>query len=258
MRKCLLSIEDRLTLEKYRVCFKEEEKNPFTIGVNDLFDKERLEAYLKLVQNELQAPDLMVAASAFSKRYSYLIVVPALYSFSLLNKHINMSVANLLVLPSHSEEKWLPRLFLADQQAIFLETKEEREEFRNALIKAIFAHHLSPLWESISVICKLPRHILWENTAIYVFWIYESLLQMPSLSPEIRDSIKIDFEFLIYEAKASLFNFTDENPFATYFSAKKHINGKSLRIRKTCCFSYKMSNDQKMCNGCPKKYTNGC
>ncbi|MFC0560577.1 IucA/IucC family C-terminal-domain containing protein [Halalkalibacter alkalisediminis] len=253
MRKCSLQTEDRLLLENYRICFKDEQRTSY-MDVNDILDQDKLSSFLTWVQNELQAPDLLVAASAFSKRYSYLMVVPALFTFSLLNKQLNMSVSNLSLLSSISENKWLPRLFIKDPNAFLFETDQERAESRDKLIETIFAHHLSPLWDRLSVISKIPQYILWENTAVYLFWVYESLLNRADLTANDRVVIKSDFNYIIYEAHARLFGcFTKDNPFETYYNHRKKIDGTYIRIRKTCCFSYKLSADLKMCNSCPKK-----
>ncbi|WP_034743767.1 IucA/IucC family C-terminal-domain containing protein [Halalkalibacter wakoensis] len=250
MRKCSLIAEDRILLEKYRVCFQEETAY---MDVHDFFDQKNLSSFLESVQNELQAPDLLVAASVFAKRYSYLVVVPALFTFSFLNKRLNMSVKNLRLLPSVAENKWLPRIFIDDQQALLCDNETEREANRNQLLETIFAHHLSPLWDKLSVLSKVPQHILWENTAVYLFWVFESLLSRSDLTASERDLIQSDFDYIIYEANARLFGcFTNDNPFELYLSPKKKIGGQNIRIRKTCCFSYKLSEDCKMCKSCPK------
>jgi len=259
MRTCALTIEEQTALEQYRVSFTTEAPTQFTIKIDDLFQKDKLADYLSIVQKELQAPSLMSAASAFSKRYSYLVVVPALYAFSSWNKQLNMVGENLSLLSPESDEKWLPRLLLKERDASLLETKEERELARNQLIETVFARHLSPLWDNLSAVTKIPKHILWENTAIYLYWLYESLLEKEELSPKVRDNIQLDYDYILHEAKAPLFGYFDnESPFLAYYGEKQKVNGKALRIRKTCCFYYEISEEKAMCTICPKHVANGC
>ncbi|WP_209121381.1 IucA/IucC family C-terminal-domain containing protein [Alkalihalobacillus sp. BA299] len=262
MREVTITLDEKLQLEEYRVCFKGEDfkgrdngSSSLAIPVVDMFDRDQLANYLNMVQKELQAPDLKVAASAFSKRYSYLIVVPAFYSLYMLNKQLNMSVNNLYLMSSASSERWLPRIYLKDQRAYTPDTTEERECSRNQLIESIFVNHLSPLWNELSEVCKIPKPILWENTAVYTFWIFESLLQRTDIPSELRDAIKVDFEFLLYEAQASIFKSLNENPIRAFYCEKTNLDGKQVRVRKTCCFYYALSKDGDMCNGCPRK---GC
>ncbi|OLO39322.1 hypothetical protein BTR23_09765 [Alkalihalophilus pseudofirmus] len=258
MREVLLSIDEQKKLEEYRICFKEEATSELTIEVNDMLDRQKLVTYLEEIKQELQAPDLMVAASAFSKRYSYIIIAPAIYSFLMLNKQLEMDVSNLTILPSVSNEKWLPRLYLKKQKARIPDTEEERESCRNQLFKTIFQHHLSSLWNEVSHLCKIPKQILWENTSIYTFWIFESLLQQTDLSPEIRDKIQIDFDFLLYETQNLIFENNTTNPIAAYYGEKTNLDGKAVRIRKTCCFYYAISKEGAVCKGCPRRSLSEC
>ncbi|MEB1808463.1 MAG: (2Fe-2S)-binding protein [Bacillaceae bacterium] len=249
----LMSLEEQQKLADYRVCFEEESASMLNIDVIDLFDKEKLLSFLGEVQEELQAPDLMVTGSAFSKRYSYLIIASAFYSFLMFNKKLNISAENLAILSSTSQEKWLPRLFFNDQTAYIPETKEDRKTCRDDLIKELFVDHLSPLWDNISELCKVPKPILWENTAIYLFWIFETLLKRDDLAPELRDTIQLDFDYFLYATEHSIFKDYKSHPITGFYCDMTSLGGQAVRIRKTCCLYYALSEEGKMCKGCPRR-----
>ena len=94
--------------------------------------------------------------------------------------------------------------------------------------------------------------ILWENTAIRVYSLYEKKMG-EGKSEQEKLRIQKDFEYLIHEAPASLFGET-ENPLAKFYGPKTKISfsNEPVRIRKTCCFYYKVSQNEKYCSTCPK------
>ncbi|WP_332692693.1 siderophore-iron reductase FhuF [Halalkalibacter lacteus] len=250
MERLPLKLDEQQRLREFRVCFQKGGDDSLTIPIRDLTNKDLLKNYMDRVQQKLNAPSLMVAASMFSKRYSYLIVVPALYSFSALNKRINISIDHVSLDPSGSKDYWLPELYLMDQTVVSPSTIKEREELREQVIREIFANHLNVIWNELSKIGKIPKQILWENTAIYLFWLYESLLEKEL--PEVtRNKIKDDFHYLLYNAEGSLFGKYQRNPMTKFFHDKIMMDGSVVRLRRTCCFSYE-AETKKMCKTCPK------
>jgi siderophore-iron reductase FhuF len=252
MERLPLKLDEQQSLREFRVCFQKGANDSLTIPIKDLTDQGLLKNYIVKVQEKLNAPSLMVAASMFSKRYSYLIVVPALYSFSALNKRINVSIDHVSLEPSQSKEYWMPELYLMDQMGVFPSTVQERDELRELVIKEIFANHLNVIWNALSKIAKIPKQILWENTAIYLFWLYESLLEK-DLPEYTRNRIKDDFQFLLYNAEGSLFGEYQRNPITKFFHDKVKMEGSVVRIRRTCCFSYE-AETRIMCKTCPKNF----
>ncbi|MFC0470376.1 siderophore-iron reductase FhuF [Halalkalibacter kiskunsagensis] len=249
--ECLpLKLDEQQSLREFRVCFQKGEGDSLTIPIRELTNNVLLKNYMDRVQQKLNAPNLMVAASMFAKRYSYLIVVPALYSFSALNKRVNVSIDHVSLEPSGSKEYWLPELYLMDQTVVSPSTIKEREELREQVITELFADHLNVIWEELSKIGKIPKQTLWENTAIYLFWLYETLLDkdFPELT---RKRIKDDFHYLLYNADSSLFGNYNRNPITKFFHDKQMMDGSMVRKRRTCCFSYE-SETRKMCKTCPK------
>lgn len=199
----------------------------------------------------MMAPDRRVTASLFSKRYAFLNVAAALYSFSGLNKIIDVSGDNLFIKPSKSSKYWLPEIYLENQKILSPSTIEERKQCSEELLKKIFCN-LNILWNNLSSVGKIPKQILWENTSIYIFWLYETLL-VETENVEIKSGIKDDFHFILFKAEGSLFGDYQKNPLTKFYHQKSLINGESVRVRKTCCFSFELDKEGTMCKTCPKK-----
>ncbi|MBU8908912.1 siderophore-iron reductase FhuF [Desertibacillus haloalkaliphilus] len=250
MKKLQLDANERNELCNYRVCFHKKTEATQSIPVEMLFDRAYLKKLIEDLQQDMDAEDGRVTASIFSKRYSFLLVVPAFYSFSVLNKKINLAKDQLFLEPSKSTEHWLPQLLLVDQTVRLFDSEEERVFQRRLLVEDIFANHLNLICNELSTAWKVPKQILWENTAIYLFWLYESLLEKES-AEDVKQRLKEDFSYLLNDAEGSLFGNYNRNPLTRFYHEKTLVEGKEIRIRKTCCFSYQ-AESRKMCYTCPK------
>jgi ferric iron reductase protein FhuF len=216
----------------------------FSISSIDLLNEVKCSEYLDKITGLFKSPSRMVTASQFAKRYSFLTIAPSLYAMTMLNKGLDFSVENCHVESTFRDDStWLPKVRLNDQ-IVSLPEVGGRNEWRNQVVKNIFAGNISKVWHSVSKAANIPISILWENTAIYVYWLYEK-----------RIGGHEDFQFLLNEAPASLFG-EKRNPLTRFNSPKCEIptSDQPVRVRKTCCYYYEVSPDKKTyCSSCPRK-----
>lgn len=214
--------------------------------VIDLLNESVLETYLNKVKAHLGAPDLKVAGSLLIKRYAFLPVL-YLYAMTAWDKKLDFSFANLSIESADSNGLWLPEFRFEKLQAE--NAGADRDQWRQECIESLFKDHVFPILEVTSRVSKAPKLILWENIAIYIFWLYETVL---SQDPLLAQMAKEDFEYIVYKAEGTLFGSYHENPLKRYHNKKISIKdtGKEVRPRKTCCFSY-MTAAGKQCGTCP-------
>ena len=246
MLKAHLISEEKAQLEQFRIHFEKEPQERHLIESTDLLEKHSLADYLENVNNSINAPNIMVTASLFSKRYSYLFLVPVLYSMSRFNKFFNVAIENIKIIDSFENDLWLPELYVKDQSMLMPINDKERIEWRNHYYRRIFGQHLTKIWDTVSSVGKIPKQTLWENTAIYIFWLYETVLHETS-----AERTKEDFHYLLFEADGTVFGNYLKNPLTGFYNNKINKNGSEIRPRQTCCFSYQLS-EKSMCKTCPK------
>lgn len=217
----------------------------------DLLDEEKSIVYLDWLTSILKSPSRIITASQFSKRYAFLTVGPSLYSMTMYNKGLDLSIENCHIESVDHNESWISNMRLTDLKVIEI-TNEKRYEWRDEVIRNIFAGNLAKIWRSISKASNIPMSILWENTAIRVYSLYEKRIG-EGASRQEKSRIQEDFEYLISHAPATLFGET-ENPLARYYGPKSTISSsnQAVRIRNTCCLYYEVSTNGSYCSTCPK------
>ncbi|WP_342417667.1 IucA/IucC family C-terminal-domain containing protein [Paenibacillus sp. FSL R10-2782] len=218
-----------------------------------------------------------VTASVLAKRYGFLIVSPVLHAMSVYNKMLEVGIAECTIQSAFVKDTWLPRLHLnrllvtecdigkkgEDGGDISL---EQRHAWRDHVIQHVFAEHLALVWRSVSAVASISRTVLWENTAIYVYALYENRIRQ-ELKSEDRLRMEEDFKYLTCEAPAHLFG-ERQNPLARYFGSPRSERAavpvtesvsiaptaavKAVRVRKTCCYFYQMKEKGSYCPTCPK------
>ncbi|NHC39309.1 siderophore-iron reductase FhuF [Bacillus sp. MM2020_1] len=226
-------------LQKYR--FNPSLKQSF--NVTDLLDESFLKDFLKNLSSAITAPSEKVAASIFIKRYAFLAVM-SLYAMTAWNKKINVSLENIkMELPEQGKD-WLPGIALKDA-ALQDWDGNDRSEWRASILNDLFANNIYPLIFQLEKTVGISKLILWENIAVYVFWLYETELKDYDRAAE-------DFHYLISEAQGSLFGSYNLNPLQKYFAEKTYLEecDAEVRVRKTCCFTYQLPAD-KRCKTCP-------
>lgn len=226
-------------LKKYRF-------NPsleYSFNVADLMDESFLKDFLKKLSVAIKAPSEKVAASIFIKRYAFLAVM-SLYAMTAFNKKLNVSLENVKMESAVQGKDWLPGISLKDAAQQDWDGND-RTEWRASVYKDLFANSIYPLISQLEKTVGISKLILWENIAVYLFWLYESELKD-------YDHIGEDFHYLISEAQGSLFGRYNINPLQKYYAEKTYLQefDAEVRARKTCCFTYQLPAG-KRCKTCP-------
>ena len=107
--------------------------------------------------------------------------------------------------------------------------------------------------DAISKSAKISKMILWENVAVYIFWLYEKILSQAE-DHEVKERAQEDFSFLIETAIGKLFGRYHSNPIAGFHTEPVYQEESDtyIRIRKTCCFSYLLKDKGSYCKTCPR------
>lgn len=252
----------------------------YDLPAADLLDASACAIYLDRLSELHDFSSRKVTASVLAKRYGFLIVSPALYAMSVYNKTLKVEIVDCSIRSDFVKDTWLPRLHLNrllvteyNKETGYSSEKEhgarghgvadQRHAWRDHAIGQIFAKHLAPIWRSVSAVASIPRTVLWENTAIYVYALYENRIRQ-ELNGGDRLQIEEDFKYLTCEAPAHLFG-ERQNPLARYMgstrtqctpmtsvSAASIDTVQAVRVRKTCCYFYQMKDKGGYCPTCPK------
>ncbi|MEH7307636.1 siderophore-iron reductase FhuF [Neobacillus drentensis] len=231
-------------MEKYR--FNPHLEHSFEVA--NLLDESFLKDFLKNLCAAIEAPSEKIAASIFIKRYSFIAVI-SLYAMTAWNKKLNVSLDNVKMESPEQGKEWLPGISLKDVTGQEWDGTE-RSEWRASVFKDLFANNIYPLITHLEKTVGISKLILWENIAVYLFWLYET-----ELKEYPNDHIAADFRFLILEAAGPLFGRYDLNPLQKYFVGKTYLKewDTEVRVRKTCCFTYQLPAG-KRCKTCPCTY----
>lgn len=197
----------------------------------------------------LQAPNGMVTASQFSKRYAFMVIAPFFASMTLFDQVLNMRPANCSLQPDSEKGFMLPRLLLQDETTT--DAESDRKEAIHKALKMVFKNHLRKVWETLNKVTCVPMPVLWENTAVYFYYLYETNFYSHELGID-PDKIEKDFE-LILEAPGECFG-ESENPLQKFHHDKQVLLKKNppVRVRKTCCFYYEVNEERNFCKNCPR------
>lgn len=241
MANLLTSIEIQL-LQKYRLS----ERLVNSFNVVDLQDDWFLRKFIKNLAETIGAPTEKIAASIFIKRYAFLAVI-SLYAMTAWNKKVNVSLENVsMENVDYGKETWLPLFSLKD--VTFEDWNgQNRDRWRKTILEDLFAKNIYPIIEKLEKTFHISKLILWENIAVYLFWLYEN-----ELKDSANENIEKDFRYLVLEAEGPLFGRYNLNPLHKYFGEKTYLEEweEEIRIRKTCCFSYQLPAG-KRCKTCP-------
>nr|WP_263324962.1 IucA/IucC family C-terminal-domain containing protein [Neobacillus sp. Marseille-Q6967] len=237
-----LKENDVMMLEKYRLRTKIGQ----SFQVADLLDKSYLSCFMGNLSQTIGAPTEKIAASIFMKRYAFIAVV-SLYVMTVYNKKLYVDLSNILMEEPQHGKDWLPLISLKDQVAADWDGVD-RDQWRKKVYQDLFAKNINPLIIQLEKTFKISKLILWENIAVYLFWLYET-----ELTNHEDSNVKADFEFLLKGAEGPLFGSYHHNPVAKYFGEKKWLDDikDEVRIRKTCCFTYQLASKPKRCKTCP-------
>ncbi|SDG25136.1 Ferric iron reductase protein FhuF, involved in iron transport [Fontibacillus panacisegetis] len=227
----------------------------FSMASSDLLDEELCGNYLDRLTAVFESPSRRVTASMLAKRYAFMVVSPSLYAMSMFDKGLKLPLKDSHIESGFRNEAWLPSLRLSKME--FTEPADRdsyrhRELWRDVVVRSIFADHLAPLWGALSRAANIPKPILWENTAVYVYFLYETRIAGEAEGAR-KAVVEKDFDYLL-NAPAELFG-ESRNPLSQFYSPKLVVEGsdKPVRMRKTCCQYYTTSKERHYCNSCPCK-----
>jgi ferric iron reductase protein FhuF len=239
-----LTQQEREELSRFR--FSPELKERDGINIGALLNEETLVAFLESVKQEIQAPDLKVAASVFTKRFAFIPVI-YLYALSAWDKKLHFSLEQLWLQSTEREGKWLPEYFFKEARAE-KRTAENRRAWRDEAIQHLFKEIVFPILDKLSTKVHVSRYILWENISVYITWLYGNILNQEDV-PRAAE----DFEYLVHIAPGRLFGPYNRNPLQLYYAEPEYLDEVNdfVAIRKTCCFTYKLGEKRTYCKTCP-------
>lgn len=220
------------------------------ISASSLLDPERLEAFISELKTTFRTDYDKVAASIFIKRYAFLAVI-SLYSMSAWNKKLNLDPDNIFIEPPSGDAKWLPKFYFAStemEEGQSGGTSGDRwpfpkeKAFQVEVLSGLFAGHLNPLVNRLARMTGVSKLILWENIAVYIMWLYETVLEYDR-----------ELDFIFNEAGGELFGSYHSNPLKKFYTGKTYVDDldEMVRIRQTCCFSYLTGEKAARCKTCP-------
>ncbi|OZM56628.1 hypothetical protein CIB95_10410 [Lottiidibacillus patelloidae] len=244
-----LTNEDWIELQRYRI-FKYEASNGWPLYLyNDLNSYKK---YLEKVSNELSIDSLQATASVLVKRLSFPFI-GYLYMLTVHDKRIAIQAENTFLVDRYLNKMWMPDFHLKDISFVSIDGNDRNSSFRLS-IEMFFKEVFYPLIEKTYRLTKLSKWIMWENIAVYVYWLYDDLQGRETLVHRL-DQLKDDFEILL-NAQGQMFGNVHQNPLKKMYNKKVFVEeyNKEIRPRTTCCFSYLMNNrNQSFCSTCPKK-----
>lgn len=224
--------------QRFRISSQSPQQSSSFQHVQELLNPNTCRDYLNRITEKFHTDSLVVTASQFSKRYSFMLVLPTLYAMSVYNKGLNVSPENCYIQSYDENHLWLPRLALTDWQVD--QPEDDRTIWRERLLKQLFTGNIKKIWDVLHQCTGISLLVLWENMVIYINWLYKQLLQQAEQIDQVQD----DFHFLLDPANQSLFNETFQ---------PLHRFASKDGFRKTCCLHFLTSQKKDLCGGCPRR-----
>jgi len=214
-----------------------------------LLDAEVCAQLLEELGPVIGSPNVAITASLLGKRFSFLATGACLYAMSACDRGLMLSLDNCVVEYGHDDGLWTSSIPLADN-SLRGYAEGDREAWRDSIVRSLFAEFLAPLWDSLHQVSGISRRILWDNTAVRVYSLYEK--RMAKLEDSlVSQRVKADFNWLLQDADPALFGL-NYNPLAHFRREPTPLDdGRSIRFRRTCCFYYQASNPVEYCAACP-------
>lgn len=227
----------------------EKNDSPLSLQVIKLLDEKRMQEYLDLVRSHIGAKNSKVAGSIFIKRYA-LMAVMYLYTMTSRDEKLLISFENVSIVTDDQAENWLPNFYFSRLESD--SAGPNRNLWRKNCIESLFKDHLYPIINCVAKVTKISKLILWENIAVYIFWLYETVLLQGEKADELIEQANEDFQFIILEAEGKLFGNYHGNPLKRFYKEKSHTEevNKEIRQRSTCCYAY-LTKSKIHCSTCP-------
>lgn len=224
-------------------------------GVSTLLEREYCLAYLDGLAVRLGVDSRPIAASMLSKRYAALAAVPFFYALTCYDKALELPLESVLLRSGKDRgDPWLEGITVRGSLSA-VPAGGVREPWRYRAAERFVRLHLTPLWEALSRYSGISEAVLWENTAVRIYSLYEK--KLPSLGCASFAQIADDLRFLLHELPAEAFGWRRQ-PFAQFFGGSQDDESVSggkptqLRVRKTCCLHYCVSGRGDFCAACPR------
>lgn len=229
-------------------CHDQDKAMASTLLLND----DQCRAVLKKIMPELGAANLKITASLVIKRIAFLTLAPTLFAMSRYHLDLNMSIENCVFEYPLKNKIWQSQMPLMSFELSLYKPEQDRNAWREEILKNAFANHLSLLVEQFHRVTRVSKRILWENVAIRVFSIYERRI-LNAIPDNLLPQAQQDFLWLIDAKNHALFA-TDHNPIAEFYSAKipSPTATENIRVRSTCCFYFKATEPSEHCSICPR------
>lgn len=218
-----------------------------SINGMDLLNTDNCRKVLDELGPLLGAPSRKITASLLGKRISFLTTAACLYPMSAFDLGIDVSLENTVIDYSHNTKQWVSQMRLHDLK-ITSPSCENRGTWRQKLCKQLFCDNLSRLWQTFNEVSGIQLDILWENTAVRVYSLYERRLAKIT-SASIQKNVRDDFYYLLNQAEPSLFRHTT-NPLQQFNFDKTPSEKGQTRYRDTCCYYY-ATPPCEYCSNCP-------
>ncbi|KAB7707030.1 hypothetical protein F9802_08385 [Bacillus aerolatus] len=231
--------EKQLLEERFR-CLVDESLNGGDIKLSDLTDEEKLAAFLQKKADQICSDQPKVAGSIFMKRYAFLLV-GVLASWSLFRKLPALQAEEAQLVDYEKNGNWQPKFSIGSELSVNDHPGE-------------WLCHMGEVVDALRKTTKLANLIAWENVAIYIFWLYDTVAEEEAFAA-VRNRAKADLDWLLADEQASLFGSYHANPLARYDRTKIEVEGRDekIKVRKTCCFNYLLDKPgAKNCKTCPK------
>lgn len=229
-----------------------DQRNPTTtLSIYDLIqDPSHCEHLLYQLTPIIHSPSMKVTASLLSKRLAFLTTASCLYAMTVFNKGLNFSADNCYLDYGFENRLWQSKMPLSDL-AYSDAPLYNRADWRKMIVQQLFAENLTQLWQVFVNVSKVNPRILWENTAVRVYLLYEKRMQNIQC-PNLKQRVNDDFSFLLDGQNLDIFGM-DYNPLARFNHTKIHVESLDLevRFRKSCCFYYQASDPIEYCSTCP-------
>ena len=208
------------------------------------------EQLLRVLTPIIGSPSLAITASLLAKRVSFLTTGACLYAMSACNLGLSLSLNNALIEYGHDGGRWVSKMPLRDISPREFQPGH-RDAWRTDIVATLFAGLLAPLWQTFSRVSGISTRVLWENTAVRVYSLYERRMQK-SEDVCVRERCGEDFAWLCEQAEPSIFGL-DINPLGHFRRPTTAVEGQAcgVRFRRTCCFYYKASAPVEYCSTCP-------
>ena len=248
MRLTLDPVQREELASQCQLIVAEQQDRDFALPAASLLEPDTCRDLLDRLTPVIGSPNRYVTASLLAKRIAFLTTGSALYAMSALDRGLDLSIDNSVLEYRHQGGLWQSRLPLADL-SVTAPSAGARSNWRDTVVHNLFAGHLAPLWQSFRAVARVPLPVLWENTAVRVYSLYERRLTKQTC-PHRQQRIADDFHFLIHQAPADLFG-ADHNPLQRYFRPRQYGQAPHVRIRKTCCYYYRATEPAKYCSTCP-------